>query len=82
MVNYRIIFKINVGLKLLFPIPSSIRLKVTIDGETRDLKLTPRQSGALKAICYLEKIDPFQRILESVVTDLRDYPVQSVDVDQ
>ena len=61
---------------------TEISLKVTIDGETRDLKLTPRQSRALKAICYLEKIDPFQRILESVVTDLVHYPVQSVDVDQ
>ena len=50
---------------------SEITLKVTIDGETRELKLTPKQSGTLKAIAYLDGISPFQKVIDAIVSDLK-----------
>ena len=60
---------------------SEITLKVTIDGETQDLKLTPKQSGTLKAIAYLDGISPFQKIIDAIVNDLNCEVVVALDVD-
>ncbi len=49
---------------------SEITIKITADGETRDLKLTKKQSGALKAIAYIEGMDVFEKIRWAIVSAL------------
>ncbi len=60
---------------------SEITLKVTIDGETRDLKLTPKQSGTLKAVAYLDGISPFEKIIDAIVSDLKTEVLVAPEVD-
>ncbi len=49
---------------------SEIVMKITVDGETMEVKLPPKHSAILKAMAYLEGISVSQRIVNSIVTDL------------
>ena len=49
---------------------SEIVMKITVDGETKEVKLPPKHSAILKAMAYLEGISVSQRIVNSIVTDL------------
>ena len=49
---------------------SEIIMKITVDGETKEVKLPPKHSAILKAEAYLEGISVYQKIVNSIVTDL------------
>lgn len=60
---------------------SEITMRITVDDETRDLKLTKKQSGALRAIAYIEGEDVFERIIRAIVTDLESESVVKLSID-
>ena len=49
---------------------SEIVMKITVDGETKEVKLPPKHSAILKAKAYLEGISVSQKIVNSIITDL------------
>ena len=49
---------------------SEIVMKITVDGETKEVKLPPKPSAILKAKAYLEGISVSQKIVNSIITDL------------
>ena len=49
---------------------SEIVLKITVDGETKEVKLPSKHSAILKAKAYLEGISVSQKIVNSIITDL------------
>ena len=61
---------------------SEITMKITADGETRDLKLTKKQSGALKAIAYIEGTDVFEKIIHAIVEELEGEPMIQLDFNE
>ncbi len=61
---------------------SEITMRVTVDNETRDLKLTKKQSGALRAIAYIEGKDVFEKIINAIVADLESEPVVELNVNE
>ena len=61
---------------------SEITMRITADGETRDLKLTKKPSGALKATAYIEGKDVFEKIIHAIVADLESEPMVELDFNE
>ena len=49
---------------------SEIVMKITVDGESKEVKLPPKHSAILKAKAYLEGISVSQKIVKSIITGL------------
>ena len=61
---------------------SEIVLKITVDGETEEIKLPSKHSAVLKAMAYLEGKSVLQKIVNAIVVDLNGEVDSNYEVDE